>query len=67
MEGKSFDKVLFINGYASDAPRFEIECLGINVSTGKKWGAEEGVEYYVIKLGKLIKKMKEIYNEYDGL
>jgi len=55
LEGKSYDKILFINGYHPDSPRFEIECLGISIATGKKeWGAEDAVEYYVIKLGKIL-------------
>ena len=50
---KDFDTVTFKNGYAKDSPVIKFECLGISIGTGKpEWGAKEGKEYYVIKLGK---------------
>lgn len=50
-----FTHICFQHGYANDAPRFEIECKGIKIATGKKkWGAEKGKKYFVIKLGKII-------------
>ena len=47
-----FDTVTFTNGYAKDAPRFVIDLINIKVNTGNQvWGAIEGVEYFVLKLG----------------
>jgi len=51
-----FDAVQFTNGYAKNSPSFLIECKGIEIGTGNhEWGAEEGVEYFVIKLGEKLK------------
>jgi hypothetical protein len=52
-ELKDFDIVRFKNGYAKDAPVMDIECLGIELKEGQKdWGAEPGVKYFTIRLGK---------------
>lgn len=52
---KEFDIIRFKNGYAKDAPSMDIDCLGIKVKEGRKdWGAEPGVKYFVICLGKKI-------------
>lgn len=54
-EFKKFDRILFKNGYAKDAPTILIDLKGIEVGTGKKeWGAEEGTEYFVLKLGEIL-------------
>lgn len=51
-----FDVIRFKNGYRKDAPEFEIECNGIEISTGiEEWGAVPEKKYFVIKLGKIIK------------
>lgn len=46
--------VLFRNGYSADAASFEAEvCL--RIGTGKpEWGAEEGKEYYVLEIRKIV-------------
>lgn len=47
------DKVKFVYGYTKRTMTFEIE--DVVIGTGNpEWGAENGVEYYVIKLGKRI-------------
>lgn len=51
---REFDQVLFINGYRPDSERLLVECTGIGLGVGcPKWGAEEGVTYYIIELGKI--------------
>lgn len=51
-----FDCVIFKNGYSKNAPSIKVEWLGMKVSEGKyDWGAEPGKEYFVIKLGEIIK------------
>lgn len=51
---KTFDCVKFTNGYGKNAPSFTVELDGIEIRNGKKeWGAECGVKYFVIKLGKI--------------
>ncbi len=54
---KQFDTIRFTNGYAKNAPSFDIECKGIRIDTGRKeWGAESGKQYFVISLGNVISK-----------
>ena len=50
-----YDQIQFFNGayFSESLPNFMIECLGIKISEGKEeWGAEKGVNYFVLKLGK---------------
>ena len=55
--GKTYDKVIFRNGYGNHAPWFAIELKGIIQGTGKsEWGAEEGKRYFVLSLGEIINK-----------
>lgn len=50
-----YDLVTFRNGYSKDAPVITVECKGIEVREGNpEWGAESGVKYFVIKLGKRV-------------
>ena len=50
----NFDSITFSNGYSKDRDQFEIELLGIEIKEGNpEWGAEKGVKYFVLKLGKL--------------
>lgn len=50
---KHFDLIRFTNGYAKDAPTFDIECKGISIGTGKhEWGGEG--QTFIISLGKII-------------
>lgn len=52
---KYFDTVTFTNGYAKNAPRFEIELNSITIDSGLEcWGAHRFEEYFVIKLGEII-------------
>lgn len=52
-EFKQFDVVTFRNGYHFHSPMSSFEIRSIEIKEGvKEWGAEEGVKYYVIKLGK---------------
>lgn len=53
---KKFEIIRFKNGYSKNAPSFEIECKGIDIGHGLiAWGAEPNKEYFVIKLGNIIK------------
>lgn len=55
--GKTYDKVIFRNGYGNHAPWFTIELKGITQGIGKsEWGAEEGKRYFVLSLGEIINK-----------
>lgn len=52
---KDFKSVIFSNGMTPPVPRFEIQFLGFEIREGKKeWGAESGVKYFVLNLGKII-------------
>lgn len=51
-----FDAIQFTNGYAKNSPSFTIECKGIEIAQGRQdWGAEPDTQYFVIKLGNIIK------------
>ena len=53
--GKTYDKVIFRNGYATNAPQFTIKLKSITQGAGKsEWGAEEGKRYFVLSLGEII-------------
>lgn len=48
-------KIQFVNGYGKDAPRFTIECLGIEIGHGKpEWGAYPDQKTFILKLGTII-------------
>ena len=50
-----YDKVAFHLGYAKDRPTAVFALDGLSIGTGKpEWGAEEGVEYFILKIGKRI-------------
>ena len=55
-----FDYIILKNGYGKNSPTIKVKCKGILQSVGKhlrkKWGAESGKLYYVIKLGKIIER-----------
>jgi hypothetical protein len=56
-EFKDFDCVKFRNGYSKNAPTIVCEFEEIEISKGRsEWGAESGKEYFVIKLGSIIKE-----------
>lgn len=53
---KQWDAVIFKNGYSGGAPLVSLKILSVEIRTGKEeWGAEPGKEYFVIKLGEIIK------------
>ena len=54
LQNKEYDVIIFRNGYASDAPRFTIELLGIKKGFGNpKWGGDSD-EVYILSLGSII-------------
>lgn len=51
---KKYDQVVFVYGYTKKTMTFEVK--EIKIDTGNTdWGAEEGKEYFIIRLGKRIK------------
>lgn len=53
--GKKYDRIIFRNGYATNAPQFTIKLKSITQGTGKsEWGAEEGKQYFILSLGEII-------------
>ena len=52
-EGKSYDVIVFRNGYQKDSPSFSVKLLGIDVGYGKpEWGANDQM-VYILKLGEI--------------
>ena len=52
---REYSNVTFYLGYAKDRPSMTFKIKEIVLSEGKpEWGAEQGVVYYVIKLGERI-------------
>jgi hypothetical protein len=46
-------KICFRNGYGKGAPAFVASCT-LSIGTGKpEWGAEEGKEYYVLRIKRI--------------
>lgn len=57
LTSKSYDIVVFRNGYAADAPQFSIELKSITQGVGKiEWGAEKDKMCFILKLGAIINK-----------
>jgi len=53
---KSFDTIIFKNGYAANAPTIEIECLGIDVGeAAPRWSDNWEGDVFRIKLGKILR------------
>ena len=50
---KHYDVVKFIYGYTKRSMKFTLDNIVINTGN-PDWGAEEGVKYFVIKLGERI-------------
>lgn len=53
-----FDAVCFARGghFHPSIPQMTLECKGIEIGEGRPaWGAEKGKEYFVIKLGEILK------------
>ncbi len=56
---KSFDAIHFRNGYAKDARCFTIALKGLYRNLGiVEWGAPEGEEVFILRLGEIIKEDK---------
>lgn len=54
-EFKKFNRVQFTNGYNKNSPQITVECLNILIGKGlPEWGAVEGQEYFIIKLGRKV-------------
>lgn len=48
--GLDIHEIIFRNGYRSDSPSLIASCR-LDIKQGKpEWGAEEGKEYYVLKI-----------------
>lgn len=53
--GKSYDAILFSNGYRSDRPQVLIEYGGVCSGLGIiEWGAPPEKEVYILKLGEIL-------------
>lgn len=53
--GKKYDRIIFRNGYATNAPQFTIKLKSITQGIGKsEWGAKEGKQYFILSLGEII-------------
>lgn len=53
---KKFDVIYFRNGYAKYAPTVIVEWLGLDRGEGNfEWDADKNKEYFVIKLGEILK------------
>jgi hypothetical protein len=49
---KTWDVVIFKNGYAKGAPSISLDVISVEIGTGKEqWGAEPNKEYFIIRLG----------------
>jgi hypothetical protein len=52
---QQYDQITFVNGYSKNAPRFTIECKGIEIGYGKQsWGGLLDQQTFIIKLGTII-------------
>ncbi len=58
-EGLDYQQIMFKNGYSKNSPSFIANCT-LDVRNGKQeWGAVRGVEYYVLKIDKIVWKSTE--------
>ncbi len=56
VEFRHYDTITFSNGYAKDRPQFIIELKDILITHGhEEWGAVRGDEYFVLRLGSIVK------------
>ncbi len=52
---KQFETITFSNGMTPPVPRFVIELKDFEIREGKQeWGAEPGIKYFVLELGKIL-------------
>jgi hypothetical protein len=54
---EEYDFVIFKNGYSKNAPTVTVRFVEmfVGLEGNPEWGAEPGKEYFVIKLGEIIK------------
>lgn len=56
-EKRHYDTITFQHGYQPNSDRVVTEFKGFYTGAGvKHWGAEPGITYYVIKIGKILEK-----------
>jgi hypothetical protein len=54
---KHFDLIRFSNGYSKSSRRITMELQNISIGRGlPEWGAVEGQEYFVIKIGREVSR-----------
>ncbi len=52
---RKFEAIEFRNGYARNAPRMTVECLGISIGKARpEWSDNYQGEVFVLKLGKIL-------------
>ena len=57
--GWDVHEVVFRNGYSKESPSFRALC-SLDIKTGREeWGAEPGVEYYVLTIKEIIEGTQE--------
>ncbi|MCA6489113.1 MAG: ASCH domain-containing protein [Chitinophagaceae bacterium] len=55
LEGKTYDFIIFKNGYSPDAPTLKVQCLGIEKKNANPdWCGGDSSLYFAIKLGSII-------------
>lgn len=62
-----YKTIVFRNGYGKDKPEFSAECT-IHEGFGKeKWGAENGIQYYVLTIHRIFRKKNMEFCESGGM
>jgi hypothetical protein len=57
---KSYDAILFRNGYGSQAPSMLVELLALQSGLGIiEWGAPEQTPVYILKLGRILEQSRQ--------
>jgi hypothetical protein len=52
---EKYTHIVFTNGYAKNAPKIKVKCLGIEIGTAKpEWSDNWQGDVFIIKLGKII-------------
>ena len=63
---RTFDAVVFSNGYVKNSPKITVQLKGIKISSGlAEWGAEHGKNYFVLRLGNVLQINGGDYGFYD--
>ena len=56
LKNKTYDAILFRNGYSKNSPKLLIVYDGYHTGLGRiKWGAPEGKPVFILSLGEIIK------------